>query len=113
MRICRLVFCAVLFLAAGPLAALDCARAANAADQPRPAQRPRVPLELLWPAGLGAGYISITLKQHLRRRGASDPAGRPAYSDLLSLNRHGGSPAEPDTPAGPAAPGCERGRTAP
>ena len=73
---------------------LACTGAAALAPSPETSPAPgvrssappaRLPLELLWTGGLAAGYVSMNLKQNLRRRGHTDGDRRKRYSDLISL----------------------------
>lgn len=57
----------------------------------------RLPLELLWTGGLAIGYVSMNLKQNLRRRGHTDGDRRKRYSDLISLQKAPDQPPLPRT----------------
>lgn len=46
-----------------------------------------VPVHMLWPYGMLTGYISITLKDQLRRRGHLSGRRDRTFADLISLGR--------------------------
>ena len=45
------------------------------------------PQETLWPLGLFVGYISMSLKRQVQRRGYPSGDRRRSFSDLVSLRR--------------------------
>jgi hypothetical protein len=75
-------------LACSGAAALAASPETSPAPEVRSPESPtRLPLELLWTGGLAAGYVSLNLKQNLRRRGHADGDRRKRYSDLISLQK--------------------------
>ena len=88
-------------------AALAASPETSPAPEVRSPESPmHLPLELLWTGGLAAGYVSMNLKQNLRRRGHTDGDRRKRYSDLISLQKIPDQPstsgARDDQPGGPA-----------